>query len=277
MVWNAAKYVKNCSFVPALATNVVGWLNPVKGEKILDIGCGDGILTKKLQDDHGVDIYGIDSSPSMVEKAKERGLKNIYLLDAQDMTLSLPNITEMKGFDAVFSNAAIHWMNRNPAGVIQGARAVLKNNNNNNNNNDNGNGKGRFVGEFGGQGNVAAIVSVINCVLNSHGYNTTSNGVNPFYFPNEKEYSQLLSENGFTVKRCELIHRQTPLGPAGIAGWLDTFALPFFSQVKTTSEVQIMKEEIIAALKFSLYKEKEKEWFADYVRLRFETVVKEEL
>ena len=106
---------------------VVEWLNPQAGERILDLGCGDGALTLKLKA-LGCEVVGVDSSPELVHVAQALGL-DARLMDGQNLQFKAE-------FDAVLTNAALHWM-KQPDAVIQGVGQALKPG-------------GRFVGEFGG-------------------------------------------------------------------------------------------------------------------------------
>jgi SAM-dependent methyltransferase len=164
-------------------------------------------------------------------------------MDAQ--VLDLP-----ERFDTVFSNAALHWM-PNAAAVVQGVHRHLKPG-------------GRFVGEMGGHGNVAAVVTAILAVLDRHGIDGAA--LSPWFFPTAEEYAALLESHGFAVTSIQLMVRPTPL-PTGIEGWLTTFAGPFLSAVDPCKHDQIVSE-IRDLLKRSLC-DGQGRWTADYVRLRF--------
>ena len=196
--WNAAEYQKHASFVPSLANSVIELLNPRKGEKILDIGCGDGELTQQLKE-KGCLVIGIDSSPSMVESTKNRGIE-AYVIDGQ--TIDFQN-----QFDAVFSNAALHWLTQ-PERVIKGVYLSLKPN-------------GRFVAEFGGYGNIATLLKAMQEVFRENtGFGEFKN---PWFFPSVAEYKTLLEKQGFKINSIELIPRPTPL-KSGVEKWLEIFA-----------------------------------------------------
>lgn len=154
--WNPEQYAENARFVYDLGIPVVELLSPQLGERILDLGCGDGALTVKLLK-LGCEVVGVDSSPEMVAAARALGL-DARIMSGQ--TLQFDN-----EFDAVFSNAALHWM-KEPETVIDGVWRALKPN-------------GRFVGEFGGYGNVSAIVTAIESALTSRGLAVPS----PWFFP----------------------------------------------------------------------------------------------
>lgn len=218
---------------------VVELLSPKAGERILDLGCGDGALTIRLAAT-GCTVIGVDSSAEMVDAARLLGL-DVRVVDGQ----SLPFNSE---FDAVFSNAALHWM-KNPEGVIAGVWHALKPG-------------GRFVGECGGYGNVAAIVTALESALSAGGMVVAS----PWFFPRPREYRELLEACGFEVKTMDLIPRPTLL-PGDVGGWLETFAQPY-TAVLPVSDRQRFIAEVVEALRNVLC-DVDGDWRADYVRLRF--------
>ncbi|MGC1305802.1 MAG: methyltransferase domain-containing protein [Phormidesmis sp.] len=239
--WNSETYAKNARFVSDLGMPVVEWLNPKAGERILDLGCGDGALTVKLQK-FGCEVIGVDSSPDFIHAAQLLGL-DARLLDGHH----LPFDDE---FDAVFSNAALHWM-KQPDQVIEGVWQALKPG-------------GRFVGEFGGDRNVLTIKSALHTALKKRGLDPDS--LNPWYFPTMEDYQSRLEAKGFGVDDIALIPRPTAL-PTDIRGWLATFANPFTTAI-APSERATFLDEVIALLKPVLC-DASGYWFADYVRLRF--------
>ena len=194
--WDAGRYATNARFVAELAAPVVELLAPRPGERILDLGCGDGALSEQLAA-LGSEVVGVDSGPAMVEAARARGL-DARLMDGQALSFEAE-------FDAVFSNAALHWM-RAPDAVIAGVRRALRPG-------------GRFVGEFGGHGNVAAITVALVAVLAARG--ADGSGAIPWYFPTADAYAGKLKCHGLLVERIELIPRPTRL-PTDMAGWLET-------------------------------------------------------
>src|SRR5262249_11258481 len=161
------------------------------GERILDVGCGDGTLTAHIAA-RGAIVVGIDASADMIAAAQKRGL-DARLLDA----LQLPFVNE---FDAAFSNAVLHWIPDADA-VIAGVHRGLKPG-------------GRFVGEFGGHTNVAAIMTALRAVLPKYGITSPSG----WYYPTPNEYGSRLQKHGFAVDDIALVPRPTPL-PTGMAGW----------------------------------------------------------
>ncbi len=241
--WSAGTYHTHARFVSDLAGAVVEWLAPQPGERILDLGCGDGVLTADLVRS-GAQMVGVDSSPDFIAAAKGRGL-DAHLMSGEGLTFD----TE---FDAVFSNAALHWMTR-PAEVVSGVARALKPG-------------GRFVAEFGGLGNVAAIVTALRAVAIARGGDLAL--ACPWYYPSPRAYQALLAGNGFRVKRIGLFPRPTPL-PTGMAEWLKLFRRPFFQQFGTQEQAAL--DEVVNLLRPALCDD-DGTWTADYVRLRVEAV-----
>ncbi len=239
--WDASLYADKGRFVALLAEPLVQALNPKAGESILDLGCGDGYLTQRLAAS-GAIVLGVDNSPQMVAAAKERGV------DARCMSGEALPFDQQ--FDAVFSNAALHWMSDHDA-VLQGVHRALKPG-------------GRFVAECGGQGNIAAIRVALLAVLTPRGIPPERIENNYFFSP--AEYRARLQSHGFLVDEISLIPRPTPL-PFGMAEWLETFRSSVLAPLPAEERPEAI-EQIVALLKPVLC-DQEGNWFADYVRLRF--------
>jgi trans-aconitate methyltransferase len=239
--WNPDTYSKSARFVSDLGEPLLKLLDPKSGEMILDLGCGDGDLTEKIAA-AGARVVGVDASAALLGVARKRGL-DVARMDGQRLSLK-------PGFDAVFSNAALHWM-KQPISVVEGVANCLKS-------------RGRFVGEFGGQGNVETIRAALHAGLRKRGIDPWT--VDPWYYPSPQEYSALLGQFGFTIDSIELIPRPTKL-PGDILDWLSVFAQPFTRSV-TESETPNFLNEVRAALEPALQKS-DGAWYADYVRLRF--------
>jgi trans-aconitate methyltransferase len=242
-VWSAETYARHARFVSDLAGPVLEWLAPQAGERVLDLGCGDGVLTAELAR-RGVSVLGIDISESLLKAAAERGVETRHM-DGQN----LPFDGE---FDAVFSNAALHWMS-NASAVIEGVFRALKPG-------------GRFVAEFGGHGNVAAVTTAMRATARRRGGDAALAG--PWFFPSVAVYREMLEERGFRVVRIGLFPRPTPLA-SGMIAWLRVFRRPFFAQFGADEDVVLSEvEELLAP---SL-RDAKGNWTADYVRLRVEAV-----
>lgn len=256
-VWNAKAYGTSGRFVADLASDVVKLLAPKSGESILDIGCGDGALTERIAAT-GAAVTGIDNSTSMLEAARSRALTCPHTFSvALQSADSLPYEEE---FDAVFSNAALHWipMQKHPAMLRSIYRALRFGPD------------ARFVAEMGGQGNVAAIRAALRSVLAAFDIDAEAHAA--AFYPAPAVYRRMVEEAGFTVKFMELIPRPTTLskGPDGanpMETWLNTFrngVLNLLSQANRTEAVN----RTVALLKPILC-DSEGNWTADYVRLRF--------
>jgi SAM-dependent methyltransferase len=239
--WDPERYARNARFVADLGAPVVELLAPREGERILDLGCGDGVLTAKLAA-MGCDVIGVDASPPQVEAARK------LAVDARVMDCE--NLAFANEFDAVFSNAALHWM-RHPDKVIAGVYHALRP-------------QGRFVAEFGGHGCVAKMKTALVEALNRRGID--GEAAIPWFFPTVEDYSQRLTTAGFTINYIALIPRPTPL-PGDVTGWLETFAESFTSTLPPADRPAYIAE-VQEALRPQLC-DAEGKWTADYVRLRF--------
>jgi SAM-dependent methyltransferase len=244
--WDAGRYAANARFVADLGAPVVELLAPQPGERILDLGCGDGVLSARLAE-LGCTVVGVDADPDMVRAARALGV-DARLADG----CSLPFAGE---FDAVFSNAALHWMKADPDAVIAGVARALRP-------------EGRFVGEMGGHGNVAAITVALLAALARRGVDGVASI--PWYFPTVTDYRYRLERQGFAVGRIELLPRPTAL-PTDMAAWLETFAGPLLAGI-VTDEHTAVREEAVELLR-PVLRDDDGRWTADYVRLRFAAVV----
>jgi len=239
--WSAERYAEAAHFVPALGTPVLELLAPEPGEHILDLGCGDGVPTERIAA-AGATVVGVDAAPDMVAAARARGL------DAR--VVAGQNLAFDGEFDAVFSNAALHWM-RPPETVLAGVHRALRPG-------------GRFVGEMGGQNNTAAIMVALRAVMARRGIDAER--LSPWWFPSAKAYRAKLEAADFTVDGIRIVPRPTPL-PAGLEAWLDAFTEDFFSALPPPDRTPA-RAEIVDLLRPILMDETGT-WIADYIRLRF--------
>ena len=239
--WDPKEYAANAAFVPAMGAPVLALLDPQPGERILDVGCGDGALTIKIAD-AGASVVAVDAAPDMVA-ARAKGL-DARVVPGQQLAFE-------REFDAVFSNAALHWVRDQDAMMAQVHR-VLKPG-------------GRFVAEMGGHGNIAAIQVAFMAVLARHGHAGREDGVN--YYPTTRAYTARLEKHGFHVQQIALIPRPTPLAASGMQGWLRTFRSGVLQGLPQPLRDAVVEET--AALLAPVLRDEEGNWTGDYVRLRF--------
>lgn len=239
--WDPATYARNARFVSDLGAGVFDLLAPQPGERVLDLGCGDGALTEKLVA-AGCRVIAIDSSVEQIGAARARGL------DARrGRAETLPFNAE---FDAVFSNAVLHWI-PDAAVVIASVHRALKPG-------------GRFVAEFGGAGCVQTVRLALVDAANRRGLDGAA--LDPWFFPTDGRYRALLEAQGFIVRTIALFPRPTPL-PGDITDWLETFAQPFLRAVPDTDRPAFI-QDVRGAVQPTLF-DPVRGWSADYVRLRF--------
>jgi trans-aconitate methyltransferase len=243
--WDPASYARNARFVSDLGSPVLDLLAPKPGERILDLGCGDGVLTKNLAD-LGCDVVAVDSSVPQIEAARKLGL-NAHVIDAKDLPYN-------EEFDAVFSNAVLHWISRTDVdAMLAGVYRSLKPD-------------GRFIAECGGHGCIHQIRTALVQALDLRGLDGEARV--PWYFPTPGDYATRLEGAGFRVDSIALIPRPTPL-PGDIIGYLETFALNFLQGFSGEARDEYL-QEVRAALVPQL-RNADGIWVADYVRLRFAT------
>jgi trans-aconitate methyltransferase len=242
--WNPQAYAKNARFVADLGQPLLELLAPQPGELIMDLGCGDGALTEKIAA-RGASVLGTDASIEQARAAKDRGLL-VAVVDGHHLCLK-------RKFDAVFSNAALHWM-KQPESVVQGVWQCLK-------------AGGRFVGEFGAKGNVQTIRSALHGALRQRGVDPIT--IDPWYYPSPEDFSKLLVNSGFIVRYIEIIPRPTRL-PGELLDWLEIFAQPFTTAVEKGDRPSFLDE--VCGRSESALRDADGRWTVDYVRLRFAAV-----
>lgn len=231
MNWDAARYQNQHNYAWQHGADLIGLLEPVLGERILDLGCGTGQLTAEIAKT-GAEVTGLDRSREMIAEARRQFPSIPFAVgDGSDFTLDTP-------VDAVFSNAALHWM-KPPEAVAACVARCLKRG-------------GRLVAEFGGKGNVQSVLNAARAVLGD---------VNsPGYYPSIGEYSSLLERQGMEVSFALLFDRPTELKPdGGMEDWLRMFAGPFFGG----NEEKLAAVELLRPRLF-----RDGVWRVDYRRLR---------
>ena len=241
--WNAADYARVGSFVPALGAAALDLLDPRPGERILDVGCGDGALTRRIIE-RGASVVGIDSSTDMIDAAKAAGL-DAHRLDAADMRFD-------GEFDAAFSNAALHWMLDKEAVAAVIFRALKAG--------------GRFAGEMGGEGNIAILRGGIRDELTARGYPVPAE--DPQWYASPEQFARVYGAAGFADIDARIIPRETELA-AGVAEWVKTFRAGWLDAAQVPEGE---RDEVAAAIERRLkpqLRRPDGRWFADYVRLRF--------
>jgi len=245
--WDPDAYAKNARFVTDLGEEVLELLDARAGERILDLGCGDGVLTRRIVD-RGCTVVGIDSSREFVRSARLLGLE-VKEMDASAMDF-------VREFDAVFSNAALHWI-KNANAVIRRVAGALRP-------------KGRFIAEMGGRGNVKTIHSALIEELDALGYK--GQRCEPWYLPTAEEYGAHLYEAGFEVRSIKLFARPTRL-PGDMMEWLRTFSGSFTAVLSRSEEREEYLKRVRERVRPHLC-DATGHWIADYVRLRFEAHLK---
>lgn len=246
--WNAGLYDSKHAFVYKFGEDVVGWLNPQEGERILDLGCGTGHLANQIRS-YGAEVIGIDSSAEMVAKAKAAYPDGVfYIKDATDFAFD-------KKFNAVFSNATLHWVTE----AAKAAECVY---------NSLAPG-GRFVLEMGGKNNIKSIADAVKQAMEAEGEGDKLPGAF-WYFPSVGEYTTLLEKQGFTVLQVQYFNRETALtGEDGMADWIRMFGNLFFKHI-SNQQAEKVTARAVAALRSTCYRNNT--WYADYVRLRVKAI-----
>ena len=239
--WDPERYASNARYVAELATPLVELLAARPGERILDLGCGDGALTETLVV-AGCRVVAVDASAAQVGAARHRGL-DARVVDGRRLTFE-------GEFDAVFSNWALHWMVEADA-VIAGVWRALQPG-------------GRFVAELAGRGCIATIVAAVDEALARRGIDGAR--LNPWYFPTAEDYARRLVAGGFRVDSMVFVARPTPL-PGDVRGLLETFFEPFTTALAPTERPAFV-DEVQATLRPTLC-DATGRWRADYVLLRF--------
>lgn len=233
--WDAGDYARVGAFVAELGGAALDLLDPMPGERILDVGCGEGTLTKKIID-RGTIVLGIDNSPEMIAAARANGIDAV-LMAAED----IPFTSE---FDAAFSNATLHWVLEKE----QAARAIYRALNPGS----------RFAGEMGGEGNLRKLREALDEELIIRGYAPPVEASN--WYPSPEEFAAVYETAGFRGIDARLIERPTPI-EHGVAAWVATFRKGWLDRAGGPDDE---RAEICAAVADRVGSN-----IADYVRLRF--------
>lgn len=238
--WQAGLYDTRHGFVSRYGEDLLGLLAARPDERILDLGCGTGHLAAQIAAT-GAQVTGIDGAPAMIAQAQASYPELDFRVGRGE------SFWFEKPFDAVFSNAALHWMTAAEAVAVNVYDSLVPG--------------GRFVGEMGGRGNIARIDAALRAVLAEMGYPPPAS---PWYFPGLGEYTALLESVGFRVVYAAHFDRPTPLeGPDGLTNWLKMFANQLLPDTNHTAVLAAVADRLRPALW------RDGVWTADYVRLRF--------
>ena len=244
MQWNANYYTQKHAFVFEHGASLVELLAPLPEELVLDLGCGSGELTQEIAS-KGAGIVGLDASADMLAKAREQ-------FPSLDFRLgNATNFELPERFDAIFSNAVLHWVPEAAAAIRQMHRHLKPG--------------GRLVAELGGQGNVGHIVNAVLRHLHRRGYLPAR--ADWWFFPSVGEYTTLLEAQGFRVRLAQHYDRPTPLqdSETGLRDWIEQFGDNFFNGVRAADRAAVLAaaEDELRPVLF-----RDGRWVADYKRLR---------
>ncbi|MBI5670952.1 MAG: methyltransferase domain-containing protein [Chloroflexi bacterium] len=246
--WNASLFDDKHHYVTDYGESLIDLLAPMRGERILDLGCGTGHLAYKIAL-RGAQVVGLDSSPDMLKLA-QHNYPDLEFVQGEGTNFQFD-----QPFDGIFSNAALHWMTDADAVARCIARALKPG--------------GRLVAELGSRGNIHTIITAVQNALQAFGYYVFRDGL-PWYFPSIGDYASLLERHGFRVIYAADFDRPTPLeGETGLRDWLTMFAGAFFRLIPAEQTEQII-QDIETRLRPALYRDGE--WVADYRRLRIMAV-----
>jgi len=259
--WTAKAYSNAASFVPKLTSKVVSWLSPQPSDRILDIGCGDGVLTAQIRESCA-SITGIDASPNLIDSARKTyGENNNLSWEVVDCRYLEGSSYACQGYDKVFSNAALHWILRDPStrkSILKGAYDALQTG-------------GTFVFEMGGAGNVGEVNAALIAASVHQGLSfQEAREACPWFFPSEKLIKELLQEAGFLVEQSEAEYRPTRCTVdegGGIEGWVRLMGAQFFEKLTGEKKEAAVREVCETLETIITHEEDESKWLG-YVRLR---------
>jgi SAM-dependent methyltransferase len=238
--WDAARYQDKHSFVWRYGASLLELLAPQAGERILDVGCGTGQLTAEIAQS-GAQVTGLDNSAGMLAEAR-KNFPGLAFVLGDAAAFDFP-----ESFDAVFSNAALHWVKNANGAAASIARALRPG--------------GRFVAEFGGRGNIASVLAALRILLGPG-----ADEQSPWYYPGIAEYSAVLERHGLEVRNASLFDRPTPLeGENGLDHWLRMFGQTYLGKL-SPQQGDGMVRRLEELLRPALYSDGI--WTVDYRRLR---------
>ena len=261
--WTHSAYNASASFVPLLTSEILQWLNPQSTDTILDLGCGDGVLTAKIANMCS-SIDGLDASANLLESAKTSygTVTNATWRMVDCRYLETSKELEEGRYDKVFSNAALHWILRDPStrmSVLRGAYKALRPG-------------GKFVFEMGGAGNVEGVYAALLAALKHQGVSIEdAREACPWYFPSEKLMKNTLEEAGFTVLKSRAEYRPTELttGKAGgLEGWVRLMGAQFLEVLPTEAKKEAVVKEVCDVLETVVTRQEDGSVWLGYVRLK---------
>ena len=261
--WTHTAYSASASFVPLLTTEIIQWLNPQPTETILDLGCGDGVLTAKIAETCA-SVDGFDTSTNLIGSARNAYsmLPNVdwHVVDCR--YLESCGLFKEGTYNKVFSNAALHWILRDPStrkSVLRGAYKALQPG-------------GDFVFEMGGAGNVADVHTALLAALVHQGVDIqVAREACPWYFPNEKLMGKMLEEVGFKVQKSKMEYRPTKLttgATGGLEGWVRLMGAQFLEVLPLDQQKEDVVKEVCDVLKTVVTHEEDGSMWLGYVRLK---------